>query len=282
MKIEGLTAVTGAGQGIGLAVTVELARRGFDVLALVLLDGMKAAVEEAVHGLPGRVRSEVLDVTKPGDFLFPDETRVLVNNAGIRLGTLPVEETPLSEWRAIMEVNFFGTLELSRRVIPVMRKAGFGVICNITSGSLLMPMPFLGPYRSSKAAVSALCETLRVELAPLGIRVIEILPGSTVSGFNADSPAGNKAGAVNFPPYAPMAEALYQLNVKRYKTPTPAEDAAARIVDAILEDDGPMRYGTDKLSNAGLKAWRETSDEAVAARALAPFAGIIPKKGSPV
>ncbi len=280
MKIEGLTAVTGAGQGIGLAVTVELARRSFDVLALVLFDGMKDAVEEATKELPGRVTSEVLDVTKPGEFRFPNETRVLVNNAGIRLGTLPVEKTPLSEWRAIMDVNFFGTLELTRRVIPVMREAGFGVICNITSGSLLMPMPFLGAYRSSKAAVSALSETLRAELLPFGIRVIEILPGSTVSGLNADSPAANKADAANFPPYAPMAEALYQLNRKRFKAPTPAEDVAVRIVDAILDARGPMRYGTDKASNTGLKAWRETSDEAVAAKALAPFSDLAAKKHS--
>jgi NAD(P)-dependent dehydrogenase (short-subunit alcohol dehydrogenase family) len=269
MKAEGLAAVTGAGQGIGLAVSAELARRGFDVLALVFSADQIGAVRDAV--LPGKVECRVLDVTAPGDFAFPEGLRVLVNNAGIRLKTLPVEHTALDEFRRIMEVNFFGSVEMARRAIPGMRAAGSGVICNISSGSLLFPIPFLSAYRASKGAVSAFSETLRIELAPLGIRVIEVMPGATLTGMSADSPSRNPADAVKFPPYAPMAEAMFRVNSASYKDPTPAADAARAIVDAILDDAAPMRHGTDAASTQGLRAWREQTDEAIYASAARAF-----------
>jgi NAD(P)-dependent dehydrogenase (short-subunit alcohol dehydrogenase family) len=278
MNIEGIAAVTGAGQGIGLAVATELAQRGFDVLALVLEEGQIAAVADATRGAKGNVECRVLDVTQPGSFRFPDNLSVLVNNAGIRLQTFPVEEFQLDDWRKIFEVNFFAAVEMIRRAIPVLRAQGRGVICNITSGSILAPYTFLGPYRASKSALSSVCETLRLELAPLGIRTVEILPGFTESGLNKDSPAARLADAAKFTAYAPMAQALLAANSKVFLRPTPAADAARAIVDAILDDNGPMRYGTDAGSNAALKAWRESSDEDIAQRSLATFASLPPQR----
>lgn len=277
MKIEGVAAVTGAGQGIGLAVATELARRGFDVLALVLEEKQIAAVTAATKDAKGKVECVVIDITKPGNFKFPENLSVLVNNAGIRLQTFPVEEFTLDDWRKIFEVNFFGAVEMSRRAIPVLRAQGRGVICNITSGSILMPLTFLGPYRAAKSALSSVCETLRLELAPFGIRTVEILPGFTESGLNKDSPARRLADASKFTAYAPMAQALLDANSKTFLQPTPASQAAAAIVDAILDDNGPMRYGTDANSNAGLKNWRESTDEQVAKQSLSIYEAIIPK-----
>ena len=277
MKIEGVAAVTGAGQGIGLAVVTELARRGFDVLAMVLEPAQVAVVADATEGLNGKVECVIIDVTKPGDFTFPDNLSVLVNNAGIRLQNYPVEEFRLDDWRKIFEVNFFGAVEMTTRAIPILRKAGRGVICNITSGSLLHWLAFLGPYRAAKSALSSMSETLRVELTQFGIRVVEILPGFTESGLNKDSTAWRLADAAKFPAYEPMAQALFAANQKIHAQPTPAAEAAVAIVDAILDDNGPMRYGTDAASDAGLKMWRESSDEEVAKRSLAIYSDLLPK-----
>lgn len=281
MKIEGLAAVTGAGQGIGLAVATELARRGFDVLATVLDATQVATVTAATRGLKGQVQCQVLDIRSPGDFQFPAGLRVLVNNAGIRQATYPAEEFTQDDWRAIFDVNFFGLVAMTRLAIPRMRAAGQGVICNVTSGSILRSYPFLGPYRASKAAVSSLCETLRLELAPFGIRVVEVLPGFTESGLNKDSPARRLSDAARFPAYAPMAQLLHEANSQVFLAPTPAADAASAIVDAILDHGGPMRYGTDATSVAALEVWRTSSDEQLAAAALAPFAPLMAHRQQP-
>src|SRR3954453_5932584 len=119
VKIEGIAAVTGAGQGIGLGVTEALAREGFDVLALVLEESMGEAVEKATMGASGSVQVQVLDVTKLGDFAFPDNLQVVVNNAGIPRDYLPVEMSEPEEFEKVFAVNFFGLVEVTRRAIPV-------------------------------------------------------------------------------------------------------------------------------------------------------------------
>lgn len=270
MKVAGVAAVTGAGGGIGFATAVELARRGFDVLALDLAAAMAGPLADAASGLPGAVEFRVLDITAPGDFAFPADLSVLVNNAGIRCAYLPIEEMPSEQWRAVFDVNLFGLVEMTSRAIPVLRRRGAGVICNVTSAAILRPIPFLAPYRASKAAVAAFGDSLRLELAPFGIRVVEVLPGPTQSHINADSMTRRIAEAVDYPPYAPMARRLYELN-QDLPDAAPAADAAVMIVDAILRDDGPMRHGTSESSAAGLERWRGSSDEDIAAAALGAY-----------
>jgi NAD(P)-dependent dehydrogenase (short-subunit alcohol dehydrogenase family) len=128
MKIDGVVAVTGAGGGLGLGFITEAARRGYRCLALILDESQRADVATATAGLSGAVEIQILDVTKPGDFAFPADLDVLVNNAGIRLKNLPIEHLPLDEWRLYMEINFFGAVELTKRAIPVMRTRGKGRI----------------------------------------------------------------------------------------------------------------------------------------------------------
>ena len=145
MKIDGSIAITGAGGGLGLGIAAECLRRGYEVLALIQHESQRADVMAAAEGTSGTLTVQILDVTKPGDFAFPDELFALVNNAGIRLKNLPIEEIPLEEWRLYFEVNFLGTIELTRRAIPLLRAARRGLICNINSGSTTSPIPFLAP-----------------------------------------------------------------------------------------------------------------------------------------
>jgi NAD(P)-dependent dehydrogenase (short-subunit alcohol dehydrogenase family) len=248
MQPEGIAVVTGASRGIGRAVALELAARGFDVVATM-------RNPEPCDGL----RVQQLDVTRPETIDLPDGLRVLVNNAGVERENLPLEETPLELWRELFETNVFGLVEVTRRAIPKLRGAGGGVVCNVGSSSILAPVPFYAAYRASKAAVSALTMTLRAELAPQQIRVVEIMPGPVDSDMLRHSQGTRirPAGA----PYQSLAEHMNENKSMVATMVQPAPDAARLIVDAILDDDGPMRYGCDPMSAGMLDAWRQTSDE---------------------
>jgi len=259
MNTEGIAAVTGASRGIGRAVALELARRGFEVLATMRDPATGAGLDDEAADADGRLRVAALDVTRPETIRLPDGLRVLVNNAGTEREHLSVEETPVELWRDLFETNVFGLVEVTRRAIPLLRAAGGGVICNIGSSSILAPVPFYAAYRASKSAVSALSMTLRAELAPQRIRVVEIMPGPIDtdmlehSQVTAIRPAGTQ--------YQALAE---HMNAGRDNVATmiqPVADAASLIVDAILDDDGPMRYGCDPMSTGMIDAWRTTSDE---------------------
>jgi NAD(P)-dependent dehydrogenase (short-subunit alcohol dehydrogenase family) len=259
MRPEGIAVVTGASRGIGRAVALELARRGFDVVATMRdPDAGADLVDEAQEG-GGRLRVAALDVTHPDTIRLPSGLRVLVNNAGVEREHLPVEETPLELWRDLFETNVFGLAEVTRRAVPLLRQAGGGVICNVGSSSILAPVPFYAAYRASKAAVSAISMTLRAELAPQHIRVVEIMPGPVDSDMLRHSQETDirPAGA----PYESLAARMNANKSMVAMMIQPAADAARLIVDAIHDDDGPMRYGCDPMSTGMIDAWRGSTDE---------------------
>ncbi len=251
--------MTGASRGIGRAIALELARRGFDVVATMRDPAAGAGMSDEAAEADGRLRVQALDVTRPDTVRLPDGLRVLVNNAGVEREHLPVEETPLEWWRDMFETNVFGLVEVTRRAIPLVRAAGGGVICNIGSSSVLAPVPFYAAYRASKAAVSAFSETLRAELAPQGIRVVEIMPGPVDSDMLRHSQETMVAPAGE--PYRAVADHMNASKSMVASMIQPAGDAARLIVDAILDDDGPMRYGCDPMSTGMIDAWRRASDE---------------------
>lgn len=256
MRAEGAAVVTGASRGIGRAVARELAARGFEVVA-TMRD--PAAGADLLDEADGRLRVEALDVTDPGAFVMPDGLRVLVNNAGVEDEHPPFEATPMELWRRMYETNVFGLVDMTRRAIPALRASGGGVICNVTSSSILAPVPFYAPYRSSKAAVSSIGESLRAELAPFGIRVLEIMPGPIDTDMLADS--GKAPEAIEHEGYAEMATRFHEGRQAVDGQVTPTPDAARAIVDAVLDDDAPLRVACDPLASGLLDAWRATTDE---------------------
>ncbi len=257
MEIDGSALVTGASRGIGRAVALELAARGFATIA-TMRD--PRAGSDLIGEADGRLTVARLDLTDPGTYEFPDDLRVLVNNAGVDSAYLPVEHSDDDDWRALFETNVLGTVRVTSAAIPVLRNNRPAVICTVTSSSILASVPFYSAYRATKAALSAFGETLRVELAPSGIRVVEILPGPVATDMFALS-TGPQA-ASEFGRYRAMGDEARVLREENADplVVTPAE-AAARIVDAILDDAGPLRYGCDPLSIGLLDAWRQSDDE---------------------
>ena len=210
----------------------------------------------------GRLRVRRLDVTDPSTFEMPGDLRVLVNNAGIDTDYLPVEFADIGDWRRMFETNVFGVVALTSAAIPTLRANQPAVVCTITSSSIIASVPFYSAYRASKAAASAFGDSLRVEVAPFGIRVVEVLPGP-VDTDNIRLSTGEQ-DAARFAEYRALGDVAATLR-SEHADPRVVEPAAAAAaaVDAILDSGGPMRYGCDPVSLELLELWRQCDDETV-------------------
>ena len=270
MEPRGTALVTGARRGIGRATAFELGRRGFEVIATMRNpdDGAELAREARRAGV--EIEIAKLDVTAADGWVPPEGLRVLVNNAGVERQNDAFEHTSLEDWRTIFETNVFGLVDVTRRAIPSLRRSGGGVICNVTSCSTLVPMPFFGVYRASKAAVSAVGESLRTELAGFGIRVVEIMPGAIETDMLAASSLLPEGAA--HPGYGALGERVRSSRALAADATTPPGEAAGQIVDAILNDAAPLRNACDAMGSGLLESWRERSDEETMRPMLALFA----------
>lgn len=247
--------VTGASRGIGRATAIALAERGFEVWATMRNPAVGAELE-ASHE---RIRVVELDVTRPETIAMPDGLRVLINNAGTDDEHFPFEHDSLESWRQVFETNLFGLAAVTQAAIPVLRATGGGVIANVTSSSLLAPVPFYALYRASKAAVSALGESLRCELAPFGIRLLEILPGPIDTDMFVDS--GREPRAMDFADYREAAALGHAGRQAVESSKAAVSSAAEQIVSAVLDDGAPLKVSCDALGDAMLRSWRADLDE---------------------
>lgn len=179
--------ITGTSSGFGLLTALTLASKGYQVVATMRdLSRQGELVRQAEEaGVLKRIHLMTLDVTDSVSIESAvsavldrfGRIDVLVNNAGFAVGGF-VEEVSMEEWRRQMDTNFFGLVEVTKSVLPVMRQQGEGSIINVSSVSGLLGFPGYAPYAASKFAVEGFSESLRQELLPYGIRVILVEPGS--------------------------------------------------------------------------------------------------------
>lgn len=184
---ERIAIVTGTSSGFGMLTALELASKQYHVIATMRNpEGAGELVERARRaGVAERIEIKALDVTDQQAIervvaeTLRDHRRVdiLVNNAGLAIGGF-VEEVSMDDWRRQMETNFFGLVAMTKCIIPVMRKQRSGMIINISSVSGRVGFPGYAPYAASKFAVEGFSESLRHELAPLGISVVLVEPGA--------------------------------------------------------------------------------------------------------
>jgi len=186
MANEKVAVVTGSSSGIGLATAVELARKGYRVVATMRDLGRSGRLEEAAHkaNVRERVGLRRVDITQTDsltsavDEMVREHGRidVLVNNAGFSSAGF-VEDTQLEELRQQMETNFFGNVAMTKAVLPVMRQQRSGHIIQVSSVAGRVPAPLLSSYTASKFALEGWSESLRIEAHSLGIRVVLVEPG---------------------------------------------------------------------------------------------------------
>jgi NAD(P)-dependent dehydrogenase (short-subunit alcohol dehydrogenase family) len=180
--MSGAVLVTGASSGIGRKAALLLDRDGYRVFAGVRRepDGESLRREASERLTP--VLLDVTDAASIAAAAKEIEAELagaglagLVNNAGIGVGG-PLEFLPLEELRRVLEVNAVGVVAVTQACLPLLRRArGRVVVVGSISGRL--SVPFGGPYCASKFAVEALCDSLRMELAPWGMQVSLVEPG---------------------------------------------------------------------------------------------------------
>ena len=172
--------VTGAGSGFGKGTSLALAARGHKVIATTETDEQAATLAAEAPQLT----VERIDITTDDvDKVTAWNIDVLINNAGMGQ-TGPMADVPMERIRRIFEVNVFGTLAITQKVLAGMIKRGSGRVIVMSSIGGLHSFPTFGPYNMTKHALEGMGKAMRLELAPQGIDVCMINPGPHDTGFN--------------------------------------------------------------------------------------------------
>jgi NAD(P)-dependent dehydrogenase (short-subunit alcohol dehydrogenase family) len=189
MQLSGKVAViTGAGAGLGRAVTLRFLAEGAQVVAVSLYEhelnevrraaGEHAASMTAVVGdVADAASAEAVARQVRDKFGHVD---VLFNNAGIII-VKPIEETTVEEWDRLMAINLRGPFLYCRAFVPMMKAQRDGVILNMSSGSGIKGFVGESGYCPSKHGIEGLTKTLALELEPYNIRVMSITPGVLIN-----------------------------------------------------------------------------------------------------
>ncbi len=272
--------VTGTSTGIGRALVLKLLQNGVSVFAGVRRDkdaaDLTTAASDVLKGVASaRLIPVALDVAEPAQMqaaigqvaetVGADGLWALVNNAGIVVPG-PVEYLSLDDWRRQFDVNFFGVAELTRLALPLLRRAVLAqgtfvpriVIVSSIGGRVAQPI--LSPYTSSKWAVTALGDSLRLELHRQGIGVTVLEPGAVATAiwakgdhaaetFTADHPAR--------PMYGPEIDGLTRLARQTAAGAIAPEKVAELVFKALTARRAPARLlaGRDAKLAAFMRNW---------------------------
>jgi NAD(P)-dependent dehydrogenase (short-subunit alcohol dehydrogenase family) len=255
--------VTGSSTGIGFAIALAFGRAGHTVAATMRNPAKTPELADVAkrERLPITVLTMDVDsdssvsesIARIGETM--GEIDVLVNNAGIeRMGS--VEQLPLTEFRAVMETNYFGVIRCIQAVVPAMRERRSGCIINIASVAGKIAMSPMASYTASKYALEALSECLAQEVKPFGIRVAIVEPGII------DTAMARNIGSAVVPSIYPQRRRNAGLFAASLANPAPPSLVADRVLEIATSGTWQLRHpvGPDAAPFLG---WRgQMSDEA--------------------
>jgi len=192
--------ITGATSGFGLAATRLFAKRGWKVVATGRrADRLQRLVDELgadkVHAATFDVRDEA--AMNAAIDALPEAFRgidLLVNNAGLALGTLPAQQASLDDWRTMIDTNITALVTITRRLLPLLVERKGGII-NIGSVAGSYPYPGGNTYGGTKAFVKQFSLGLRSDLHGTGVRVTDIEPGMAETEFTLVRTHGDRAAS---------------------------------------------------------------------------------------
>jgi NAD(P)-dependent dehydrogenase (short-subunit alcohol dehydrogenase family) len=269
--------VTGCSSGIGHATALALVRAGFPVWASARkADGLGELEQAGCRVL----ELDVTDEQSRAAAVRQIEAEhgavgVLVNNAG-HGGGGPVEEIPLDVVRETFETNVFAVIRLCQLVLPGMRAQRSGLIVNLGSAAGLVTPPTGCPYAMTKYAMESLCDALRPEVAPFGIRVTLIQPGAVRTRFMANSEL-HQAPDESDSPYAAYKANVAKMAARAHRDGArgvlEADDVAAVILKAVTAPRPKARYKVGSQARLAPVARRILGDRGWDAfmRRLVPF-----------
>lgn len=240
--------ITGTSTGIGREIAIQAAAKGYRVVAtmrdLGKADALRAAVPEADIR-----RLDVLDAASIGaviDGIVADHGRLdaVINNAGAgHLGTAELEST--EDVRRVMDVNFFGVVEVTRQALPHLR-ASKGRLITITSVGGIVGQPFNEAYCAAKFAVEGYMESLAPVVARLGVTVSVVEPGAVATEFvanvQADRDIPAMLGAAG--EYRPVIESYIARTTNAFAGAQSAHDCATAVIEVLDAAAPRFRYQT--------------------------------------
>lgn len=229
--------ITGCSSGFGLETAKLFLERGWKVIATMR--------QPRADILPASDNLTILplDVTDADSIARAIDQAgaidVLVNNAGFGAGA-PIELIVPETARQLFETNTLGTLAMMQAVLPAFRERRSGTIINITSSVTLKPLPLVGVYRASKAAVNAFTESLAVEMEPFGVRVHIVLPGMAPETRFGASAMPHLRGQ-DHPDYKPLIEGMMARFQEAGGPLTHALDVAEAVWQAATDPAAPQK-----------------------------------------
>jgi NAD(P)-dependent dehydrogenase (short-subunit alcohol dehydrogenase family) len=246
---EKIAVITGTSSGFGVLTSIELAKASFRVVATMRDLGRRGRLDQAVSaaGVGARIDVRELDVTKfetmPPfvESVVRDYGRidVLVNNAGFPVAGF-AEDIKLEELRLQFETNFFGAVALTKAVLPTMRQQRSGHIIQVSSIVGLQGAVTVSSYSASKHALEGWSESLRLELNPLGIKVVLVEPGAFQTDIWTRSAVMGKEATK---PTSPNLQRSLNMRERIPKIPKDDPVIVARAIAAIAQDPNPrLRY----------------------------------------
>jgi NAD(P)-dependent dehydrogenase (short-subunit alcohol dehydrogenase family) len=246
---EKIAIMTGSSSGFGLLASVELAKAGFRVMASVRDPARRERLDQAASGagVSNRIDVRQLDVTNydaiPAfvESVVRDYGRVdvLVNNAGFAVAGF-AEDISLDELRLQFETNFYGAVALTKAVLPQMRQQHSGHIIQVSSINGLHGAFTVSSYAASKHALEGWSESLRLEVNPIGIKVVLVEPGAFDTGIWT---RGVRMGKESTKPASPNFQRSLKMRERVGKLPKADPIAVARTIVAIAQNPNPkLRY----------------------------------------
>ncbi len=239
--------VTGTSSGLGLESAVELAGRGWLVVASMRDPGRRAALD-ARTGAAGLEPLDVvrLDVTD-GDSakqaveetleLSGGRLDALVSNAGTASGGA-FEDTDEAEWQRVLDTNLLGAMRMAKLVLPVMRARRSGRLLFVSSDSARYGNPGLSLYCASKWALEGWAESLAYEVEPLGVRVVLVEPGNYDTAIWASTPRVTPPGSAYAGLSAAVERFVAQDHLPRSRDP---REVGRAVADALGARRPPFR-----------------------------------------